>query len=316
MQKEISQLKIAVLAGGISSEREVSLQSGKTVYDALIAAGLNTLISDISPNDLSILDDDSIDVFFPVLHGRFGEDGQIQQIMEDRHRCFVGSGSQASKRSFDKLMTKQVCFHAKLPIAKHLIVHADDTPQQLAPMLTKLAKKFVVKPVSEGSSVGVEIIDTPDEAAGKAIACFETFGSCMVEAFVPGREITVGVINGTPLPIIEIRSKAAFYDYNSKYIDDATEYLFDTIDDAELIGEIQQDAITCFNELECRHMGRVDFILTDLGLPYILEINTLPGFTSHSLLPMAARKAGIETPQLCRQIVEAAWNDYHPGNTT
>ena len=133
----------------------------------------------------------------------------------------------------------------------------------------------------------------------------------MVEEFVPGREITVGIVNGTPLPIIEIRSKTGFYDYHSKYIDDATEYLFDTIDDEELIDEIQQDAVTCFNEMECRHLGRVDFILTDLGIPYVLEINTLPGFTAHSLLPMAAAKAGIETPLLCKQIIEAAWKDYN-----
>ena len=132
----------------------------------------------------------------------------------------------------------------------------------------------------------------------------------MVEEFITGREITVGILNGTALPVIEIRSKAAFYDYQSKYESDATEYLFDTINDDELVGEIQQDAVTCFNELGCRHLGRVDFILTKLGIPYILEINTLPGFTSHSLLPMAAKKAGIDAAQLCKQIVEAAWNEH------
>ena len=311
MQKEISQLKIAVLAGGASSERDVSLQSGKTVYDALIAAGLNAVFFDITPDDMAMLDDASIDVFFPILHGQFGEDGQLQRIMEDKGLCFTGSGSESSRRSFDKLMSKQACFHAKLPIAKHLIVHTDDTKDQLAGMLGKLAKKFVVKPVNQGSSVGVEIVDDATEAAAKAVACFAEFGNCMIEEFIEGREITVGILNGAPLPIIEIRSKAAFYDFHSKYVDDATEYLFDTIDDEELIKEIQQDAVTCFTELDCRHLSRVDFILTDLGIPYVLEINTLPGFTSHSLLPMAARKTGIETPQLCKQIVEAAWNDYN-----
>ncbi len=304
-------LKIAVLAGGVGSERDVSLQSGKTVHDALMAAGLNAVFFDITLEDMSMLDDDSIDVFFPILHGQFGEDGQLQRILEEKGLCFTGSGSESSRRSFDKLMSKQACFHAKLPIAKHLIVHADDTQEQLAEMLTKLAKKFVIKPVNQGSSVGVEIVDDANDAAAKAVACFETFGNCMVEEFIEGREITVGILNGQPLPIIEIRSKAAFYDFHSKYVDDATEYLFDTIDDAELVKEIQQDAVTCFTELGCKHLSRVDFILTDLGIPYVLEINTLPGFTSHSLLPMAARKAGIETPQLCKQIVEAAWNDYN-----
>lgn len=314
MQKELSQLKIGVLAGGIGSERDVSLQSGQTVYNALVEAGLDAVLFDITPGDMSMLDDAGIDVFFPILHGEFGEDGQLQQIMEDKGLCFTGSGAESSRNSFDKLRTKQACFHAKLPVAKHLIVQAGDAEPELADMLGRLAKKFVVKPTNQGSSVGVEITEDAKTAAAAAIECFRKYGNCMVEEFVPGREITVGILNGTPLPIIEIRSQSGFYDFHSKYIDDSTEYLFDTIADEELIGEIQQDAVTCFNELDCRHLSRVDFILTDLGIPYMLEINTLPGFTSHSLLPMAARKAGIETPQLCKQIVEAAWNDYNQQN--
>ena len=136
----------------------------------------------------------------------------------------------------------------------------------------------------------------------------------MVEEFIAGREVTVGILNGAALPVIEIRSKSGFYDYQSKYIDETTEYLFNTIADEDLVKKIRQIAVACFRELECRHLGRVDFIVTDSGVPYVLEINTLPGFTSHSLLPMAAQKAGISTPALCRQIVAAAWNDFK--NTT
>jgi D-alanine-D-alanine ligase len=132
----------------------------------------------------------------------------------------------------------------------------------------------------------------------------------MVEEFICGREITVGIVDGKALPIIEIRSRANFYDYHAKYESDATEYLFDTIEDPVLAATIQTMALTCFHELGCRHLGRVDFILAGSGTAYILEINTLPGFTSHSLLPMAAQKAGIDTPQLCRQIVEVAWTEH------
>ena len=303
-------LKVAVLAGGIGSERKVSLSSGQNVYNALKEAGLEVVLADITPDNMSILDDTSINVFFPILHGQFGEDGQLQAILEKRNLCFTGSGSESSQKSFDKLLSKQAFFHEHLPIARHLIVHSDDTEADLAAMLEKLAKKFVVKPVKQGSSVGITITDNVQTAAVGAVACFAQYGDCMVEEFITGREITVGILNGTALPVIEIRSKAAFYDYQAKYESDATEYLFDTIDDDELVKEIQQDAITCFNELQCRHLARVDFILTKLGIPYILEINTLPGFTSHSLLPMAAKKAGIETPQLCKQIVEAAWNEH------
>lgn len=316
MEDKITNLKVAVLAGGISSERQVSLQSGKTVYEALTEAGFETVLSDITPDDLSILEDASIDVFFPILHGQFGEDGQLQRVLEEKNLCFTGSGSESSRKSFDKLLSKQVFFHAHLPIARHLIVYPHDTPADLKPMLEKLAKKYVVKPVRQGSSVGVEITDCPDTAATAAIACFAQYGDCMIEEFITGREVTVGILNGVALPVIEIRSKAVFYDFQAKYESDATEYLFDTINDADLVKEIQQDAVTCFNELGCRHMARVDFILTKAGIPYILEINTLPGFTSHSLLPMAAAKAGIQKPELCRQIVQAAWNEYKLKNQT
>jgi len=311
MKKDISQLKIAVLAGGIGSEREISQQSGQTIYDALLEDGAVVVLSDFTPEDMGILDDPSIDVFFLALHGEFGEDGELQAILEERKLCFTGTGSEASRTAFDKLLSKQAFFHTHLPIAKHLIVQADDTQSDLANHLKKLASKFVVKPLKQGSSVGIEIADDTEAAAAKAIECFRTYGDCMVEEFVDGREVTVGIVNGKALPIIEIRSQTGFYDYEAKYADKAaTEYLFDTIKDPVLAATIQTMALTCFHDLGCRHLGRVDFILTKDQTPSILEINTLPGFTSHSLLPMAAAKAGVPTPALCRQIAETAWKDY------
>jgi D-alanine-D-alanine ligase len=310
MQKDISQLKIAVLAGGIGSEREISQQSGKNIYNTLLEDGADVVLSDITPEDKGILDDSSIDVFFLALHGQFGEDGQLQKILEDKKLCFTGSGAESSRTAFDKLLSKQAFFHTHLPIAKHLIVQADDTQPELTGHLKKLASKFVVKPLKQGSSVGIEITDDAGAAASKAIQCFRTYGDCMVEEFIDGREVTVGIVNGKALPVIEISSQAVFYDYQAKYESDATQYLFDTIEDPVLVATIQTMALTCFHELGCRHLGRVDFILTKNQTPYILEINTLPGFTSHSLLPMAAAKAGFPAPALCRQIVEAAWNDY------
>lgn len=306
MNKTMEQLKIAVLAGGIGSEREVSLMSGKTIYEALRCGGSDVVISDITPEEMSILEDTSIDVFFLALHGQFGEDGQLQKILEDRNLCFTGSGSQSSRNSFNKILSKQAFFHSHMPVARHAIVHAEDDEARLSAILERLAEKFVVKPICQGSSVGVTIVDNPKQAAVKAIECFRTYGDCMVEEFIGGREVTVGIVNGAPLPIIEIRSKAQFYDFYSKYIDDMTEYLFDTIENKNLVDDIQRLAVTAFRELDCRHLGRVDFIVSDDDVPYALEINTLPGFTSHSLLPMAAKKAGIPLPILCRKIVEAA----------
>lgn len=311
MQKTIPQLKVAVLSGGIGSEREVSLKSGQTVYAALQESGLETVLVDFTPEDMSILDDRSVDVFFLIFHGQFGEDGQIQRIMEQRKLCFTGSGSESSRKAFDKRLSKDVFATIGAPLASHMIVQPEDTEEGIVKRLNGSPRKMVVKPLRQGSSVGVQITSEPAQTAACAVRCLKTYGDCMIEEFISGREITVGILNGRALPIIEIRSKAAFYDYNAKYISDATEYLFDTVTDAAVVARTQKIAVDCFNALGCRHLSRVDFILTEAGLPYVLEINTLPGFTSHSLLPMAAAKAGIPKPALCRQIVEAAWNDFH-----
>jgi D-alanine-D-alanine ligase len=301
-------LKVAVLSGGIGSERQVSLLSGRTIWGSLQEAGVRAVLSDITPDDTHILDDATIDVFFLGLHGQFGEDGGLQSILEERGLVFTGSGAEASRKAFDKIDSKAAFANAGVVVARQVIVEPADTEASLGNKLATLGGRLVVKPTRQGSSVGVEMADNPVVAARMGIQCFRTFGNCMIEEFVKGREITVGILNGAALPIIEIRSQAAFYDYNAKYIADSTEYRFDTIADASLVKRIQQAALDCFNALGCRHLSRVDFILTDDGVPYVLEINTLPGFTSHSLLPMAARKAGIPTPELCRRIVEAAWN--------
>jgi D-alanine-D-alanine ligase len=305
----INRLKVAVLSGGIGSERQVSLLSGQTIHASLQEAGIKTVLSDITPDDTRILDDTTIDVFFLALHGQFGEDGGIQTLLEQRKLAFTGSGAEASRIAFDKVESKIAFASAGITVPKQIIVTPQDTEQTLLKKLAAFSGRIVIKPARQGSSVGVEIIDNNNTAAAKALHCFKTFGDCMIEEFIKGREITVGIVNGSALPIIEIRSKAAFYDYHAKYIADTTEYLFDTITDTAMVKRIQQTALDCFAALNCRHLSRVDLILTDDGIPYVLEINTLPGFTSHSLLPMAARKAGIPTPELCRRMVETAWND-------
>lgn len=302
-------LKIAVLCGGISAEREVSLASGANIAKAISAAGLTVVQSDITPDDTSILDDDSIDVFFLGLHGMFGEDGQLQKIMEDRGLAFTGSGSVASKTAFDKHKSQQIFRDAGVTVPWHVCINGDEKVDWLADKLSKVGEKFVVKPITQGSSVGIEIVTGPEKAAGRAINCFAEYGDCMVEEFIDGREITVGIAGNKTLPVIEVRSATEFYDYEAKYVDDETEYLFDTIADKKLVEEINDIALRCFNALECRHLARVDMILAKDATVYVLEINTLPGFTSHSLLPMAAQKAGLETPELCKQIIEAAIAD-------
>jgi D-alanine-D-alanine ligase len=309
MKKNINDLKIAVLYGGIGSERPVSLVSGDNIYNALKRGGMNAILHDIQPEDLSILDDPSIDVFFLALHGRFGEDGQLQTILEQKKRAFTGSGSKASQLAFDKVAAKKVFAQAGLSLARQVLLNGSAKLDELTEQLKRLSAKVVVKPVCEGSSVGVEIHTDAKAAAQAAIRCRDKFGNCMVEQFITGREMTVGLLEGNALPVLEIRPKTKFYDYQAKYEDDSTEYLFDTVWDAAIIKRLQSDAEKAFAALGCRHLGRIDFILADDGTPYVLEMNTLPGFTSHSLLPMAAKKAGIPAEELCKRIAAAAWMD-------
>lgn len=296
-------IKVCVLMGGVGAEREVSLDSGANIVAAIRGAGIEVVEFDITPDDMSILDDTSIDVFFLGLHGKFGEDGQLQQILEDKKLVYTGSGPKASADAFDKVISKEIFAKADIDLPLHVLVCDGDSADELAGKLDKISDKFVVKPVKQGSSVGVEIIEGCVAAAEAGLECFGEFGDCMIEEFIDGREITVGILNGTTLPITEIVSKTKFYDYQAKYLDDATEYLFDTITDGELIEKINRSALACYNSLGCRHQSRVDMILTEDGVPYVLEINTLPGFTGHSLLPMAAKRAGMSGSELCCEII-------------
>jgi D-alanine-D-alanine ligase len=169
-----------------------------------------------------------------------------------------------------------------------------------------MSERFVIKPVRQGSTIGVSIVNDPSSAVAAARQCYAQFGDCMIEKFIPGREITVGILKGRALPIIEIRSRTGFYDYQAKYHDEHTEYLFDTVDNPEVVADIQAAAVRCFEVLGCRHFARADFILGDDGVAYALEVNTIPGMTAHSLLPKAASRAGISMSDLCLRIVEMA----------
>lgn len=301
-----SQLKVSVLAGGIGEEREVSIQSGECICQALNKKDVNATLSDIAPGNLAALDEDGTDVFFPALHGKFGEDGELQTIMEKRNLIYTGSGPKASRLAFDKMAGKARFKNANVKVPRALLFNPDLSLKEFKKQIKWKSDRFVVKPIRQGSSVGVSIVSGLDEAFTTAAATYRQFGNCMIEEHIPGREVTVGILCNDALPIIEIRPRETFYNYHSKYIDDQTDYLFDTITDASLAVAIQQDALHCFNALGCRDFARVDFILGDNGEAYALEINTIPGFTSHSLLPKAAAKAGFSMGQLCVKIIESA----------
>jgi len=301
-------MKVAVLRGGIGQEREVSLESGRCVAEALRNGGLEVVESDIGPDDLTVLDRADIDVFFVALHGQFGEDGRLQQILDDRGLAYTGCGPEASRLAFDKVASKQRFAEAGVATAPTIEFGQGGDCRAVADQLRDLGERFVVKPIRQGSSVGVYIVDGPDEAAALAQKVWGEFGDCMIEPFISGREITVGVLERETLPIIEIRAKTGFYDYQAKYVDDHTEYLFDTVEDERVRLQAGQAALACFDALACRDFARVDFIVTEDGTAYALEINTIPGFTTHSLLPKAAARVGIPMAELCRRIVRAAFS--------
>ncbi len=303
-----NKLKVAVLTGGIGSEREISIQSGECVSEALKEAGFNVVTADVRPDNLDILEDSSVDVFFPALHGVFGEDGQLQQILHNKSLVYTGSGPTASKLAFDKIASKKLFAKAGVATPTAIEFNAETDTEQLESRLQYLANEYVVKPIREGSSVGVRIIDEKQEAIAAAQETLAEFGDCMIEKFIPGKEITVSILEDGALPIVEIRSQTGFYDYQAKYIDEQTEYLFDTIRDPALTAQIEQASMDCFYVLGCRHFARVDFMLSDEAIAYALELNTIPGFTTHSLLPKAAAKAGFTMSDLCSKIVEAAYS--------
>ncbi len=295
------QFRVTVLRGGPSAEREVSLAGGRAVAAAIRALGHVVTEADITPDDLSALDTPA-DVVFPVLHGRFGEDGQLQEILEQRGLAFVGSGSAASRIGIDKDATKREWQAAGLPTAPWAIVTRGDwsPPEGLQPPV-------VIKPLAEGSSIGVSVCDTVESLQHVLPQAISDFGRVMVERRLAGPELTVGVLGHDPLPVIQVRPAAGFYDYAAKYQRDDTAYVLDPDLDQATYQTVQQLAVKAFAVLGCRDLARIDFIVDRRAGPQLLEINTLPGFTSHSLLPKAAAHAGIPFPRLVEMLLEMAW---------
>lgn len=296
----MDRLSILVLAGGPSAEREISLMGGKAVAEALERAGHRVTYADIRPEDLSALDTPGIDVVFPVLHGAWGEDGQVQSILEARGLAYVGSGPKASALAMDKAATKAAFRAAGLPTP-------DWDVWSGAGKVWPGRLPVVVKPVDSGSSVDLTIARDADTLRTAATGVIAKHGRCLVEQFVGGRELTVGVLDGAALPPIEIVVHGReFYDYQAKYFDDATEYRVEPALPAGVRAELCRLALAAHGVLGCRDFSRVDFILPPAGGPTLLEVNTIPGFTSHSLLPKAAARTGLDFASLCDRLANLA----------
>jgi len=305
-RKPLTRSKIGVLMGGQSSEREVSLKTGEAVYRSLVRSGYDAVAIDVGPDLSKTLQEQAVEIGFLALHGPGGEDGAIQGFLETLGIPYTGSGVRASAIGMHKVVTKTELAAQGIPV-----------PRGTAPSLNrvlstcKLKLPVVVKPASQGSTIGVTIVRKPSQWKEALRVAHRYDEEAMVEAFIPGHEVTVSLLGGpdgvvTGLPAVEIVAPDGFYDFSAKYEKGRTQYLCPAPLPAAVTRQIKQLAIRTYQALGCSGAARVDFRITPKGKPFVLEINTVPGMTETSLLPMAAGKAGLSYDALTERILQSA----------
>lgn len=292
-------LNIAVMLGGPSAEREVSLRSGAGVAKALRALGHN--VSEVDPKDGSFVLPGKTDVVFLALHGTFGEDGTVQRALEKLGVAYTGCDAEASRIAFDKVLTKQRCLDAGIPTAKHVVVDSEKSP-----WLRGWQPPVVVKPVRQGSSVGLQFVERVADWGRALQESFRYDTRVLVEEKILGRETTVGILDGKALPVVEVRPKSGGFDYRNKYTAGNTDYFCPAEFEDGITERLQAAALGAFKAIGGRDYARVDVMVRPDGAPVVLEVNTLPGMTPTSLMPKGAAAAGIGYEQLCQRIIELA----------
>jgi D-alanine-D-alanine ligase len=298
--------KVAVLMGGPSAEREVSLKSGAAVLAALQRRGVDAHGIDAGRDVLTQLADGGFDRVFIALHGRFGEDGTIQGALEVLGLPYTGSGVLASALGMDKLRCKQIWSAAGIPTPAYEVLGPD---ADLAAVAARLGVPLMVKPNREGSSIGISKVERAADLADAVAEARRHDNEVLVEQFIAGAELTAAVLGERALPLIRLETPRAFYDYEAKYQSDSTRYICPCGLPAEQEAQLQQTALRAFGAVGCSGWGRVDFMLDEGGAPYFLEVNTVPGMTDHSLVPMAARQAGLGFDELVMRILSSAGGD-------
>jgi len=295
--------KVGVLLGGRSAEREVSLKSGSMVLGALISRGVDAHPFDPHDRGLDALIGERFDRVFIALHGRYGEDGTIQGALELLGIPYTGAGVMASALAMDKWRTKLVWQAAGIPTPEYELI---DARSDFAAVAGRLGLPIMVKPVNEGSSIGMTKVRKGAEL-GDAHALAAKYDSLVIaEQFIEGEELTIGVLGGEALPAIRLETPRDFYDYEAKYVADDTRYILPCGLPEDEERRIARESLRAFDTLGCRGWGRVDLMVDRSGKPYFLEVNTSPGMTDHSLVPMAARHAGIPFDELCVRILALA----------
>ena len=289
---------IAVLMGGYSTEREISLMSGKAVYKALLKNNVECFPFDLTEDNLDKLWIKEFDKAFIVLHGRGGEDGYIQSLLDKRKILFTGSGVEASNLCMNKAHTKDIWLRHELPLSPSIVATQG---KPIDPIDFPLP--WAVKPTMEGSSIGITKVENKDELNTALELAWQYNEEALIEHWIEGDEYSVAILGNQALPSIKIMSDHDFYDYDSKYFSNKTEYLCPSDLSEQQEENIRTIAMKAFNLTGASDWGRVDFILDKNKNPYLLEINTVPGMTSHSLVPMAAKAAGMNFEQLVLKIL-------------
>lgn len=300
----LSHIRIAVLMGGPGSEREVSLASGKAVLKALQGLGLDAVAVDVTGTSIDLPPDTAL--AFNVIHGTFGEDGQLQQLLEDMGVPYTGAGVRSSRSAFDKNLAKAAFVAAGVPTPRAEIIDVSAGPE-----LPSFPAPFVVKPPREGSSVGVHIVRDPAKAEAAMTDAAKFGNDILVEEFIEGMELTVAILNDTALPIVHIIPPEGVYDMASKYpwLSGAkgSQYICPADLDEATTRAVQQAALAAHRSLGIEIYSRVDVLLDARSRPFVLEANTIPGMTETSLLPKAAASTGIDFPTLCLTIAEQSY---------
>jgi D-alanine-D-alanine ligase len=312
--KILTNKKIGVLLGGASAEREVSLRSGTAVYNALKVLGYNAVPIDAGADICSVLQKEEIEIAFLVLHGGWGEDGSIQGMLEVLDIPYTGSGVLASALAMDKEASKKVFLYHGVPVPPFVVIdkrsaggHGDAETSTALPFSDSLGISFglpwVVKPATEGSSIGVSIIKNKNDFT-QALENAFTFGPrALVEKYIEGREVQIGILNDRILGGVEVRPSLEFYSYEAKYTAGLTEYILPPTLESRVYKEACSKALDAHTALGCKGATRVDLRIDNKGNPFVLEVNTIPGMTETSLMPKIAQYAGFDFPDLMEEIL-------------
>lgn len=309
IRKKKKSLKIGVVSGGISSEREISLMTGKNIYQSLVKSGYNTIFIDIKDDFYRKLKE--INLAFMAVHGRYGEDGTVQGLLELMKIPYTGSGVLSSAIAINKILSKKILMYEDINTPKYIALNFTDIQdlKKLSSLIREnLEYPIVVKPNSEGSTIGVNIVKKNSQLKDAFEDVLKYDKKVLIEEYIRGRELTVSIIGLEPitLPIIEVKPKSGFYDYRSKYTKDMTEYIVPAELDRKIAKSVSDVALKCHKVLECSGISRVDFVLDDHDKAYVFEVNTMPGMTATSLVPKAAKVVGIDFDLLVEIILDSA----------